>query len=151
VDSVKVKVGNLELEVAGKINIEGEEYTVVNVPDADEYRGFPPSWEFVKSHMLTWRPYFRGKLLEVGEDRIPILDKFILNLTEEMHNFLLAIYDVFKAGRPNVETNISTVITTQLNEIERKKGRSLTSQEKTDMYVRYGIEAAILKDVGVIS
>lgn len=146
-----MKVGNLELEVAGKINIEGEEYTVVNVPDADEYRGFPPSWEFVKSHMLTWRPYFRGKLLEVGEDRIPILDKFILNLTEEMHNFLLAIYDVFKAGRPNVETNISTVITTQLNEIERKKGRSLTSQEKTDMYVRYGIEAAILKDVGVIS
>jgi len=146
-----VKVGNLELEVAGKINIEGEEYTVVNVPDADEYRGFPPSWEFVKSHMLTWRPYFRGKLLEVGEDRIPILDKFILNLTEEMHNFLLAIYDVFKAGRPNVETNISTVITAQLNEVERKKGRSLTSQEKTDMYVRYGIEAAILKDVGVIS
>lgn len=57
-----MKVGNLELEVAGKINIEGEEYTVVNVPDADEYRGFPPSWEFVKSHMLTWRPYFRGKL-----------------------------------------------------------------------------------------
>lgn len=146
-----MKVGNLELEVAGKINIEGEEYTVVNVPDADEYRGFPPSWEFVKSHMLTWRPYFRGKLLEVGEDRIPILDKFILNLTEEMHNFLLGIYDVFKAGRPNVETNISTVITEQLNEVERKKGRSLTSQERTDMYVRYGIEAAILKDVGVIS
>ncbi|BBG22971.1 hypothetical protein [Sulfuracidifex tepidarius] len=149
-DSVKVKVGNLELDVAGKVTLD-KEYTVVNVPDADEYKGFPPSWEFVKSHMLTWRPYFKGKIMEVGEDRIPILGDFILNLTEEMHDFLLAIYDTFKAGRPSIETNISTVITEQLNEVERKLGRSLTSDERTEMYVRYGVEAAILRDIGVIN
>jgi hypothetical protein len=150
-DSVKVKVGNLELDVAGKVTLEDKEYTVVNVPDADDYRGFPPSWEFVKSHMLTWRPYFKGRIMEIGEEKIPVLGDYILNLTEEMHEFLLAIYDVFKAGRPSVETNISTVITSQMNEMETKLGRVLTTQERTELYVRYGIEAAILKDIGVIN
>jgi hypothetical protein len=39
---MKEKVGNLELEVEAVIDINGEEYKVVNVPNADEYKGFPP-------------------------------------------------------------------------------------------------------------
>ncbi len=75
---MKEKVGNLELEVEAVIDINGEEYKVVNVPNADEYKGFPPSWEFVKSHMLTWRPYFKARMIEINNQLIPAVGNFYL-------------------------------------------------------------------------
>ena len=38
---MKVKLANLELEVEAVIDIDGQEYKVVSVPNADEYKGFP--------------------------------------------------------------------------------------------------------------
>jgi hypothetical protein len=75
---MKEKVGNLELEVEAVIDINGEEYKVVNVPNADEYKGFPSSWEFVKSHMLTWRPYFKARMIEINNQLIPAVGNFYL-------------------------------------------------------------------------
>lgn len=148
---MKEKVGKLELEVVAVVEIEGKEYKVVNVPNADEYRGFPPSWEFVKSSMLTWRPYFKGKMIEINNQIIPAVGDYLLNLDEEMYNLVLEIYNVFKVNKPSIETNVSTVITDQINEIERKIGRTLTAEERTSLYVRFAIELAILKDVGLLN
>lgn len=148
---MKEKVGKLELEVVAVIDVDGKEYKVVNVPNADEYKGFPPSWEFVKSSMLSWRPYFKGKMIEINNQLIPAVGDYLLNLDEEMYNFVLAIYNTFKVSRPSIETNISTVITDQINEIERKLGRTLNNEERTSLYIRFAIEAAILRDIGLIN
>lgn len=148
---MKEKVGNLELEIIAILELNGKDYKVVNVPNADEYKGFPPSWEFVKSSMLTWRPYFKGKMIEVNNQLIPAVSDYLLNLDEEMYNFMLEIYNVFKVNKPSIETNISTVITDQINEIEKNIGRTLNEQEKTSLYIRFAIEAAILKDIGLLN
>ncbi|QXJ32785.1 hypothetical protein [Saccharolobus shibatae] len=148
---MKEMVGNLELEVEAVIDIDGEEYKVVNVPNADEYRGFPPSWDFVKSHMLTWRPYFKAKMIEINNQLIPAIGNFLLNLDEDMYELLLDIYYTFKVNKPSIETNISTVITRQIEKVEQKFGRGFTEEEKTRLYIKYGIETAILRDIGVIN
>ncbi|QXJ29549.1 Uncharacterized protein J5U23_02418 [Saccharolobus shibatae B12] len=148
---MKEKVGNLELEVEAVIDINGEEYKVVNVPNADEYRGFPPSWDFVKLHMLTWRPYFKAKMIEINNQLIPAVGNFLLNLDEDMYELLLDIYYTFKVNKPSIETNISTVITRQIEKVEEEFGRRFNEEEKTRLYIKYGIETAILRDIGVIN
>ncbi|MEM1630004.1 MAG: hypothetical protein QXR34_07420 [Saccharolobus sp.] len=148
---MKVKLANLELEVEAVIDIDGQEYKVVSVPNADEYKGFPPSWDFVKTHMLNWRPYFKAKMIEINNQLIPAIDNYLLNLDEEMYELLLDIYYTFKVNKPSIETNISTVITRQIDKIEEKLGRSLSEEEKTKLYIRFGIEAAILRDIGAIN
>ncbi|MEM0363514.1 MAG: hypothetical protein QXH75_06915 [Sulfolobaceae archaeon] len=148
---MKVKLANLELEVEAVIEIDGQEYKVVSVPNADEYKGFPPSWDFVKTHMLNWRPYFKAKMIEINNQLIPAIDNYLLNLDEEMYELLLDIYYTFKVNKPSIETNISTVITRQIDKIEEKLGRSLSEEEKTKLYIRFGIEAAILRDIGAIN
>ena len=148
---MKVKLANLELEVEAVIEIDGQEYKVVSVPNADEYKGFPPSWDFVKTHMLNWRPYFKAKMIEINNQLIPAIDNYLLNLDEEMYELLLDIYYTFKVNKPSIETNISTVITRQIDKIEEKLGRSLSEEENTKLYIRFGIEAAILRDIGAIN
>ena len=148
---MKVKLANLELEVEAVIEIDGQEYKVVSVPNADEYKGFPPSWDFVKTHMLNWRPYFKAKMIEINNQLIPAIDNYLLNLDEEMYELLLDIYYTFKVYKPSIETNISTVITRQIDKIEEKLGRSLSEEENTKLYIRFGIEAAILRDIGAIN
>ncbi|WP_338601913.1 hypothetical protein V6M85_01105 [Sulfolobus tengchongensis] len=148
---MREKIGNLELEVEAVVEIDGEEYKVVSVPNAEEYKGFPPSWEFVKTHMLTWRPYFKAKMLKVNDQLIPAIDKYLLNLDEDMYEFLLDIYYTFKVNKPSIETNISTVITRQIEKLEEKMGKRFSEEEKTQLYIKYGIEAAILRDIGVMS
>ncbi|MEM0091915.1 MAG: hypothetical protein QXY68_06155 [Saccharolobus sp.] len=148
---MKVKLANLELEVEAVIDIDGQEYKVVSVPNADEYKGFPPSWDFVKTHMLNWRPYFKAKMIEINNQLIPAIDNYLLNLDEEMYELLLDIYYTFKVNKPSIETNISTVITRQIDKIEEKLARSLSEEEKTKLYIRFGIEAAILRDIGAIN
>jgi len=148
---MKEKVENLELEVEAVIDINGEEYKVVNVPNADEYKGFPSSWEFVKSHMLTWRPYFKARMIEINNQLIPAVGNFLLNLDEDMYELLLDVYYTFKVNKPSIETNISTVITRQIEKVEEKFGRRFNEEEKTRLYIKYGIEAAILRDIGVIN
>ncbi len=129
---MKEKVGNLELEVEAVIDINGEEYKVVNVPNADEYKGFPPSWEFVKSHMLTWRPYFKARMIEINNQLIPAVGNFLLNLDEDMYELLLDVYYTFKVNKPSIETNISTVITRRIEKVEEKFGRRFNEEEKQD-------------------
>ncbi|BDB97942.1 hypothetical protein [Saccharolobus caldissimus] len=148
---MKEKVGNLELEVEAIIELNGQEYKVVNVPNADEYKGFPVSWDFVKNHMLTWRPYFKAKMIEINNQLIPAVGNFLLNMDEEMYEFLLDIYYTFKVNKPSIETNISTVITRQIEKLEEKLGKRFNEEEKTRLYIRFGIEAAILRDLGVIN
>lgn len=148
---MKVKLANLELEVEAVIDIDGQEYKVVSVPNADEYKGFPPSWDFVKTHMLNWRPYFKAKMIEINNQLIPAIDNYLLNLDEEMYELLLDIYYTFKVNKPSIETNISTVISRQIDKIEEKLARSLSEEEKTKLYIRFGIEAAILRDIGAIN
>jgi hypothetical protein len=148
---LKEKVGVLELEVKAVMEIEGNEYKVVDVPSADEYKGFPPSWEFVKTNMLSWRPYFKGKMIEINNQLIPSVGNYLLNMDEEMYNFVLDIYNTFKVNKPSIETNISVVITNQINEVERKLGRSLSEEERTRYYIRFAVEAAILKDIGLLN
>ncbi|NON63354.1 hypothetical protein, partial [Acidianus sp. RZ1] len=128
---MKEKVGNLELEIEAIIEIDGKEYKVVSVPGADDFKGFPPSWDFVKSKMLSWRPFFRGKMIDFNGQLIPALDDFLFNMDEEMYNLILDIYYTFKVNKPNIETNISVVITDQINEMERKMGRVFNEEEKT--------------------
>jgi hypothetical protein len=148
---MKEKVGNLELEVEAIIELNGQEYKVVNVPNADEYKGFPASWDFVKNHMLTWRPYFKAKMIEINNQLIPAVGNFLLNMDEEMYEFLLDIYYTFNVNKPSIETNISTVITRQIEKLEEKLGKRFNEEEKTRLYIRFGIEAAILRDLGVIN
>ncbi|AAK41319.1 hypothetical protein SULI_10400 [Saccharolobus solfataricus] len=148
---MKEKVGNIELEVEAIVEINGKDYKVVNVPNADEYKGFPPSWEFVKSHMLTWRPYFKAKMIEINNQLIPAVEDFLLNLDEDMYDLLLDIYYTFKVNKPSIETNISTVLTRQIDKLEEKFGRRFNEEEKTKLYIKYGIEVAILRDIGVIN
>ncbi|AEB94870.1 MAG: hypothetical protein QXR57_07975 [Metallosphaera sp.] len=145
------KVGNLELEIEAIIEIDGNEYKVVNVPSADEYKGFPPSWEFVKSNMLSWRPYFKGKMIEFNGQQIPSIGQYLLNVDEEMYKFIMDIYLMFKVNKPSIETNISVVISKQIDELERERGRTLSENERTQLYLRYAVEAAILKDIGLIN
>lgn len=145
------KVGNLELEVEGELELDGKVFKIVKVPNSYEYKGFPPSWDFIKSHMLTYRPYFRGKLVELNGQQIPIIGDYILDLDEEMYDLLIDIYYTFKVNKPSIETNISTVITRQMDLLEQKIGRALTAEEKTVLYIKYGIEVAIFKDLGVIN
>jgi len=59
----KVKVGNLELEVVGEVEVDGKIYKVVNVPNADEFPGFPPSWDWVRKSMLPGDPSLKGRWL----------------------------------------------------------------------------------------
>ncbi len=145
------KVGNLELEVEAIVDIDGNEYKVVNVPSADEYRGFPPSWEYVKSNMLTWRPYFKGSMIEFNGQLIPAVGQYLLNMDEEMYKFLFDIYQTFKVNKPSIETNISVVITKQIDDIERERGKTMSENERTQLYIRFAIEAAIFKDLGLIN
>ncbi|BCS93964.1 hypothetical protein L3N51_00464 [Metallosphaera sp. J1] len=145
------KVGNLELEVEAIIEIDGNEYKVVNVPSVDEYRGFPPSWEFVKSNMLTWRPYFKGRMVDFNGQQIPAVGQYLLNMDEEMYKFLMDIYLMFKVNKPSIETNISVVISKQIDDMERQLGRTLSEQERTKLYVRFATEAAIFRDLGLIN
>ena len=148
---MKVKVGNLDLEIVGEVELNGKNYKVVEVPSAHEYKGFPPSWETVKNSMLSWRPYFKGKMLEVEGKLIPIVnDEYVLYLDEEMYELLVDIYYTFKVNKPSIETNVSTVVTRQIEKIEEKLNRNLKPEEKTDLYLRYSIELAILKDIGMI-
>jgi hypothetical protein len=148
---LKEKVGNLELEVKAIVDVDGNEYKVVDVPNADEYKGFPPSWEFVKSHMLNWRPYFKGKMVEFNGMLIPAVSNYLLNLDEEMYELVMAVYNTFKVNKPSIETNVSVVVTDQINELERKIGRRLSEEEKTSLYIRYAVELAILRDVGLLN
>ena len=145
------KVGNLELEVVGEIELNGKTYKIVEVPDSTEFKGFPPSWENVKRMMLTWRPYFRGKMIEVDGKLIPVIDDYVLYMSETMYELLLDIYYTFKVNKPPLEVNISTVITRQIEKQEEKLGRNFSPEEKTQMYINYSIDLAILKDIGVIS
>ncbi len=145
------KVGNLELEVEAIVELEGDDYKVVNVPTPDEFTGFPPSWEFVKSNMLTWRPYFKAKMVDFNGQLIPAVGQYLLNMDEEMYKFLMDIYTIFKVNRPSIETNISVVITKQIDDLERERGFPFTGEERTRLHIRYAIEAAILRDVGVIN
>ncbi|MCY0860686.1 MAG: hypothetical protein OWQ54_09690 [Sulfolobaceae archaeon] len=148
---MKVKVGNLELEVEGEAELDGKVYKIVRVPNADELKGYPPSWDFIKSSMLTYRPYFRGKVLEVNGQMIPTVGEYILDLDEEMYELLMDIYYTFKVNKPSIETNISTVITRQIDLLEQKLGKTFSEVEKTSLYIRYAVEVAILKDIGVIN
>ncbi|QKQ99158.1 hypothetical protein GWK48_01005 [Metallosphaera tengchongensis] len=145
------KVGNLDLEVVAIIEVEGKDFKVVNVPSPDEYRGFPPSWEFVKSNMLSWRPYFKGRMIEFNGQLVPAVNDYLLNLDEEMYKFLYDIYLTFKVNKPSIETNISVVITKEIDDMEREKGRTLSEMERTNLYLRFSVEAAIFKDVGIIN
>ncbi len=144
-------MGNLELEVEGEAELDGKAYKIVRVPNADELKGYPPSWDFIKSHMLTYRPYFRGKVLEVNGQMIPTVGDYILDLDEEMYDLLMDIYYTFKVNKPSIETNISTVITRQIDLLEQKLGKTFSEVEKTSLYIRYAVEVAILKDIGVIN
>ncbi|AOL15577.1 hypothetical protein BFU36_01200 [Sulfolobus sp. A20] len=148
---MKEKIGNLELEVEAILELDGQEYKVVNVPSADEYRGFPPSWEFVRNHMLTWRPYIKVKFIEINNQQIPALGNILLNMDEEMYEFLFDLYQTFKVNKPSIETNISTVITRQIEKLEEKIGKTFNEEEKTKLYIRFGIEASILRDIGAIN
>lgn len=149
---MKVKVGNLDLEIVGEIELNGKTYKVVEVPSAHEFKGFPPSWETVKNSMLTWRPYFKGKMLEIEEKLIPIVnDEYVLYLDEEMYELLVDLYYTFKVNKPSIETNVSTVVTRQVENVEERLNRNLKPEEKTDLYLRYSIELAILKDIGMIA
>jgi hypothetical protein len=148
---MKTKLGNLELEIVGEVEINGKNYKIVEVPDADEFKGFPPSWETVKSSMLSWRPYFRAKMLEVDGKLIPTIDDYVLYMSEEMYELLVGIYYTFKVNKPPIEVNISTVVTRQIENFEGKINRSLTAEEKSQLYIKYAIDLAILKDVGAIS
>jgi len=148
---MKVKVGNLDLEIVGEIELNGKTYKVVEVPSAHEFKGFPPSWETVKNSMLTWRPYFKGKMLEIEGKLIPIVnDEYVLYLDEEMYELLVDLYYTFKVNKPSIETNVSTVVTRQVENVEERLNRNLKPEEKTDLYLRYSIELAILKDIGMI-
>lgn len=144
-------MGSIEVEVRGEIEINGETYKIAEVPSADEYKGFPPSWEFVRTHMLNWRPYFRGKMVEINGQLIPSIGNYLLNMDEEMYELTLRIYQTFKLNKPPIETNISVVITDQIGEIERKIGRTLSAEEKTAYYIRLAVELAILRDIGLIN
>lgn len=144
-------MGNLELEVEGEAELDGKVYKIVRVPNADELKGYPPSWDFIKSSMLTYRPYFRGKVLEVNGQMIPTVGEYILDLDEEMYELLMDIYYTFKVNKPSIETNISTVITRQIDLLEQKLGKTFSEVEKTSLYIRYAVEVAILKDIGVIN
>ena len=101
--------------------------------------------------MLNWRPYFKAKMIEINNQLIPAIDNYLLNLDEEMYELLLDIYYTFKVNKPSIETNISTVITRQIDKIEEKLARSLSEEEKTKLYIRFGIKAAILRDIGAIN
>ncbi|AHC50850.1 hypothetical protein SUSAZ_01790 [Sulfolobus acidocaldarius SUSAZ] len=147
----KERVNQLELEVEAIVEVDGKEYKVVTVPTAEEYTGFPPSWEFVKANMLKWKPYFKAKMLNFNGQLIPALENVLLNMDENMYEFLLDIYYTFKVNRPSIETNISTIITRQIERLEEKLNRTFNEKERTDLYIKYGIEAAILKDIGVIN
>jgi hypothetical protein len=68
-----------------------------------------------------------------------------------MYELLLDVYYTFKVNKPSIETNISTVITRQIEKVEEKFGRRFNEEEKTRLYIKYGIEAAILRDIGVIN
>jgi len=148
---MKVKVGNLELEIVGEIDIGGKTYKVVEVPDSSEYKGFPPSWETVKKSMLTWRPYFRGKMIEEEGRLIPVINDYVLYMSKRMYELLVNIYYTFKVNKPPLEVNISTVITQEIEKQEEALGRTLTPEEKTQMYLDYSIDLAILKDLGILS
>ncbi|BAB66992.1 hypothetical protein [Sulfurisphaera tokodaii] len=149
---MKVKVGNLDLEIVGEIELNGKTYKIVEVPSADDFKGFPPSWETIKNSMLSWRPYFKGKMLDVDGKLIPIVnDEYVLYLDEEMYELLLDLYYTFKVNKPPIEVNVSTVVTRQIENYEAKINRNLDPEEKTHLYLRYSIELAILKDLGMIS
>ncbi|BCU69138.1 hypothetical protein [Stygiolobus caldivivus] len=148
---MKVKVGNLELEVVGEIDIEGKTYKVVEVPDSTEFKGFPPSWETVKSSMLTWRPYFKGKMVEEEGKFIPIVNDYVLYMSQQMYELLVDIYYTFKANKAPLEVNISTVVTREIEKYEERLGRNLSPEEKTQMYINYSVDLAILRDIGMIS
>lgn len=148
---MKVKVGNLDLETVGEVELNGKSYKVVEVPSAHEYKGFPPSWETVKKSMLNWRPYFKGKMIQLDDKLIPVVnDEYVLYLDEEMYDLLVDLYYTFKVNKPPIEVNVSTVVTRQIENIEAKLNRNLTPEEKTNLYLRFSIELAILKDLGMI-
>jgi hypothetical protein len=147
----KVKVGNLELEVVGEVEVDGKIYKVVNVPNADEFPGFPPSWDWVRKSMLTWRPFFKGKMVKVGDIEVPSVGDFLLNLDEDMYELVRRIYETFKVNKPPIEVNVSVVVTDHIHELERKLGRTFSEEEMSNLYIRYAIELAILRDVGLIN
>ena len=147
----KVKVGQLELEALGEMEINGENYIVVKVPSPDEFKGFPPSWEWVRTRMLTWRPFFKGKMVEVDGRLVPVVDKFVLYMDPEMYELLYEIYETFKVNKPSIETNVSVVVTKIIEKIEADIGRTLTEEEKSDMYIHYAVMLAILRDVGMLN
>lgn len=90
-------------------------------------------------------------MIEINNQLIPAVGNFLLNMDEEMYEFLLDIYYTFKVNKPSIETNISTVITRQIEKLEEKLGKRFNEEEKTRLYIRFGIEAAILRDLGVIN
>lgn len=90
-------------------------------------------------------------MIEINNQLIPAVGNFLLNLDEDMYELLLDVYYTFKVNKPSIETNISTVITRQIEKVEEKFGRRFNEEEKTRLYIKYGIEAAILRDIGVIN
>ncbi|MGC9105074.1 MAG: hypothetical protein ACP5HQ_01420 [Thermoprotei archaeon] len=147
----KERVGNIELEVVGEIEVDGKVYKIVNVPNADEFPGFPPSWEWVRKSMLTWRPFFKGKMVKVGEYEVPAVGDYLLNLDEDTYELVQRIYQTFKVNKAPIEVNVSVVVTDHIHELERKMGRPFTEEELSNLYIRYSVELAILRDVGLIN
>jgi hypothetical protein len=82
--------------------------------------------------MLTWRPYFKARMIEINNQLIPAVGNFLLNLDEDMYELLLDVYYTFKVNKPSIETNISTVITRQIEKVEEKFGRRFNEEEKQD-------------------
>lgn len=140
----------MELDVVAEVEIEGKKYKVVEVPSAHEFKGFPPSWDFVRTKIMSWRPFFKGKLLDFNGMKIPVMGDYALNVDEEMMEVIDDIYNTFVLSRPNIEINMATIVDNQVNRIAAREKRHLSEEEVTALNIRIAVELAILKDIGLI-
>ncbi|BCU66892.1 hypothetical protein HS7_03290 [Sulfolobales archaeon HS-7] len=144
-----MKVGKLELGILGEIELEGKKYKVARVPSYGELKEEPPSWNFVKENILTWRPFVRVKMVKVGDEFLTVLNDVVLDLDEEMFYLVNSAYQMFVVSK-NPELRASNLLEA-LNEFAEKQiRRSLTPEEKVYLNLRGSFEIAVLRDLGAL-